>query len=99
MGAVATLKQEGPNLFNVSSFKAFARRLLAEGYYRSGLTRRAHRGKVLILTYHRVFTDGEVPPWVQVGMYVTRSAFEGQMAFLRQNHEILSLPDLLTAWE
>jgi peptidoglycan/xylan/chitin deacetylase (PgdA/CDA1 family) len=98
MGAVATLRQI-PSPSTVSSLKAFARRLLAEGCYRSGLTRSAHRGKVPILTYHRVFPDGEVLPWIQAGMYVTRSVFERQMAFLRQNYEILSFPDLLTAWE
>ncbi len=58
-----------------------------------------HRGKVLILAYHRVLPDGEENKHLlQPGMYVTRSVFAKQIEFLRTHYEIISLGDLLERW-
>jgi peptidoglycan/xylan/chitin deacetylase (PgdA/CDA1 family) len=84
---------------NTSSLKAGVRRGLAEVYYRSGLFKRRLRGKVVILTYHRVLSHRElVRDYVQPGMYVRADVFAFQMQFLREHFEVLSFPRLLELW-
>lgn len=58
------------------------------------------RGKVVILTYHRVVTEQEIATqFIQPGMYVTRDAFASQMRFLGTHFTVLSLSKLLALWD
>lgn len=86
-------------MISASTIKSVLRRSLAGAYYYSGLHHRAHRGKVLILAYHRVLADGDPKEAVQPGMYVNRSVFEKQMVFLKTNYEVISFDALLQLWE
>lgn len=81
------------------NIKSLIRRSLAGAYYYAGLYRRAHRGKVLILAYHRVLADDDPKGAVQPGMYVNRSVFERQVAFLKTEYEVISFNTLLQFWE
>jgi peptidoglycan/xylan/chitin deacetylase (PgdA/CDA1 family) len=84
---------------SASRIKAGVRRALANVYYRSGRFKRRLRGKVVILTYHRVLSDGELArDHVQPGMYVRADVFAAQMQFLKEHFEVLSLPRLLGLW-
>src|SRR6266852_9974595 len=77
---------------SMSRIKAGARRGLADVYYRSGQFKRRLRGKVVILTYHRVLSPSELARhYVQPGMYVRADVFEAQMQFLKEHFEVLSL--------
>lgn len=58
------------------------------------------KGKVVILTYHRVVTDREIAEQsIQPGMYVTQEAFAAQMRFLVKHFTVLSFAELLTLWD
>ncbi|MGE3507398.1 MAG: polysaccharide deacetylase family protein [Vicinamibacterales bacterium] len=59
--------------------------------------RRRNRDAALVLMYHRVLNDEEVPPDIDPGMYVTRSAFERHLRYLREHHDVIDL-DQLFAW-
>ncbi|MBI5588793.1 MAG: polysaccharide deacetylase family protein [Deltaproteobacteria bacterium] len=62
----------------------------------SGAHRALHRGKVVILMYHRVLRDDdEAIPHMQPGMYVTESSFERQMGYVSANYEVISVADLI----
>ena len=84
---------------SMSKIKAGVRRGLADAYYRTGQFRRRLRGKVVILTYHRVLSGGELARcYVQPGMYVRVDVFEAQMRFVKEHFEVLSLSRLLDLW-
>jgi peptidoglycan/xylan/chitin deacetylase (PgdA/CDA1 family) len=84
---------------NVATLKAGVRRRLAEVYFRTGQLERRLRGKVVILTYHRVLPAEErARYYVQPGMYVAPDVFEAQMRFVKAHFEVLSLSGLLDAW-
>ena len=84
---------------SMSRIKAGARRGLADVYYRSGQFKRRLRGKVVILTYHRVLSPSELARhYVQPGMYVRADVFEAQMQFLKEHFEVLSLSRLFELW-
>ena len=80
-----------------ASIKSILRQSAA-AYYCSGLRHLAHRGKVIILIYHRVPEDGH-PNFVQPGMYVKASVFERHIAFLKAHYEVISFHKLLEMWE
>ena len=66
----------------------------------TGAHRTLHRGKVVILMYHRVLTDNdEAIPHMQPGMYVTESSFDRQMGYMSANYEVISLDDLILSLE
>lgn len=71
----------------------FAHALVASG----ALARARNRldGKALVLMYHRVLQDDQVPADIDPGMYVSRSAFERHLAYLREHHDIVTLDQLL----
>ncbi len=72
----------------------------ASACHHAGLYKWLHRGKVILLMYHRVLTDAErVRRFVQPGMYVTPAVFEKQMAFLKAHYTVLSLSRLLDHWQ
>jgi len=76
------------------------RHVLASAYYLSGAYRTFHKGKVLILMYHRVLSQKELNrQYVQPGMYVRVDVFEKQMQFLKNNYFILSFAELLESWK
>lgn len=71
----------------------------AGAYYWSGAARRGHRGRVAILTYHRVLTDHDLnAECAQPGMYVREHVFAMQMEYLRRHFQILSFRELLDRW-
>lgn len=80
--------------------KSILRRGLARFCDVSHIALSCLQGKLLILTYHRVFPE-EVrrPAFVQPGMYVTSDVFEKQMAFLKEHFCILTFPELMEHWE
>jgi len=79
--------------------KAAIRRSCASVYYFSGKHRFVHKGKVLILMYHRVLKDDDEDiSFVQPGMYVTESVFESQMKYLSTHYQMISMNDLLESW-
>ncbi len=57
--------------------------------------RRTLNDKALVLMYHRVLHDEEVPADIDPGMYVSRSAFERHLTYLREHHDIVDLDQLL----
>src|SRR5262249_16228043 len=88
---------EGGNV--VANLKAAAWRILAGSYYYSGLPLGLHRGRVAILTYHRVVSDDMVrTERIQPGMYVRAQSFEAHMAYLSRRFVVLSLDELLELW-
>lgn len=87
-------------IVDVPRIKAAIRRAVAWGFHFSPILRWRHRGKVVVLMYHRVLTREEVAlQSVQPGMYVLDSVFAQQMAYLKQEFTILSLQQLLDLWQ
>ncbi len=67
--------------------------------YTARLHARAARGRVVILVYHRILPDPLARQCLlQPGMYVTVSAFERQVRFLRSHFDVLPLGELLQIW-
>ncbi|MEK6762912.1 MAG: polysaccharide deacetylase family protein, partial [Nitrospirota bacterium] len=59
-----------------------------------------HRGRVVILTYHRVVSDHMVmDEHIQPGMYVRGQSFEAHVAYLRKRFTIIALDELLDLWQ
>ena len=80
--------------------KAVIRRGVADALYLSHLHRLCHKGKVIILTYHRVVPRQELTDqWIQAGMYVDTHVFEQQMRFLREQFHVVSLQEVLEQWK
>jgi peptidoglycan/xylan/chitin deacetylase (PgdA/CDA1 family) len=68
-------------------------------YWWSGLRSARHRGKAVILAYHRVLRAEDLnEDFVQPGMYVLADVFEKQMRFLKDAFEVVPLSDLLVRW-
>ena len=73
---------------------------LAGVYVASGMGWIRHRGRVVILTYHRVVSDQMVrDEHIQPGMYVRGQSFEAHIAYLRKRFTIISLDELLDLWQ
>lgn len=80
--------------------KLTTRRAITRALYSSGFHHWRHRGKVVVLMYHRVLAREEVSlESVQPGMYVLDSVFAQHMSFLKKNFTILSLQQLLNLWQ
>ena len=80
--------------------KLLVRKFVASGYYVTGRYKTLLRGKVLLLMYHRVLDDDDaMQPFIQPGMYVTKSSFQKQMRFIRKNFHVLSFSELLDLWQ
>ena len=80
--------------------KSTIRAAAAWTFHASSVHRWRHRGKVVVLMYHRVLTSEEVSRQaVQPGMYVLDSVFAQHMSFLKDNFRVLSLCDLLALWQ
>ncbi len=83
----------------VPTLKAAAWSVLAGCYYYSGLPLVLHRGRVAILTYHRVVSDDLIrTEHIQSGMYVRAQSFEAHIEYLRRQFVILPLEDLVQMW-
>ena len=68
-------------------------------YYYSGIYKEVHRGKAIILMYHRVLPERETDGiYIQPGMYVCQNVFEEQMQFLKENFSLVSFAELLYLW-
>jgi len=74
------------------------RNVCAGLYCRSGLNELLHRGKAVILVYHRVLRLEDLDESIQPGMYVLDDVFDQQMRFLKEAFEIVPLADLLARW-
>lgn len=82
------------------SIKRAARRVAAELYARSPGHLQRLQGKAVILTYHRVVSEGELETQcIQDGMYVLVETFAEQMKFLKTHFVVLSFSELLRMWE
>jgi len=79
--------------------KDLARRGAAALYARAPGALERLRGKVAILTYHRVLTAAELGSgYVQPGMYVTAGTFAMHMRYLKEHFSVLGLGELLRLW-
>ena len=79
--------------------KSTLRQFAAEAYYTSKHFLKRLRGKVLILTYHRILSEKKSnKQFIQPGMYVQNNVFEKQMLFLEKYFSILSFTELLDLW-
>ena len=84
----------------IHNLKATVWRILAGLYFASGMGWIRHRGRVVILTYHRVVSDHMVrDEHIQPGMFVRAHTFEVHMAYLRTRLNIISLDELLDLWQ
>jgi peptidoglycan/xylan/chitin deacetylase (PgdA/CDA1 family) len=73
--------------------------MLAQAYYYTGLPTVRHRGRIAILTYHRVVSNEMVrDEHIQGGMYVRAESFASHVAYLRKRFVMLSLETLLELW-
>ncbi len=89
-----------PAMLAINNLKAHIRASIARAMYASSLYRWRHRGKVVVLMYHRVLTTAEVNQQsVQPGMYVLDNVFAQHMSFLKANFTVLSLRELLSLWK
>lgn len=84
----------------IDTLKATAWRILAGLYFASGMSWIRHRGRVVILTYHRVVSDRMVlDEHIQPGMYVRAQSFEAHINYLRKRFNIISFDELLDLWQ
>lgn len=87
-------------IVNSSRVKLAIREAVAWAFHASPMPHWRHRGKVVVLMYHRVLTREEVSlQSVQPGMYVLDSVFAQHMSFLKKNFTLLSLHQLLDLWQ
>ena len=83
----------------IDTLKATVWRILAGLYFASGMGWIRHRGRVVILTYHRVVSDHMVlDEHIQSGMYVREQSFDAHINYLRKRFNIISLDELLDLW-
>ena len=79
--------------------KGWVRRCAAQLYALSPGYLEHLRGKVIILTYHRVVSIKELDAeYIQPGMYVTADTFAMQMQFIKQYFSVISFAELLRLW-
>ena len=84
----------------IDNLKATVWRILAGLYFASGMGWIRHRGRVVILTSHRVVSDHMVQDeHIQPGMYVRGQSFESHITYLRKRFNIISLDELLDLWQ
>jgi peptidoglycan/xylan/chitin deacetylase (PgdA/CDA1 family) len=84
----------------IDNLKATVWRIVAGLYCASGMGWIRHRGRVVILTYHRVVSDHMVrDEHIQPGMYVRGQSFEAHITYLRKRFDIISLDELLDLWQ
>lgn len=90
----------GKQMLSIVSIKSILRKIVAWGYYYSGLYKVLNKGKIHILMYHRILKDDdEAILSMQPGMYVTESSFKNQMIFLARYYQLISLTELLELWK
>jgi peptidoglycan/xylan/chitin deacetylase (PgdA/CDA1 family) len=81
------------------AMKGLIRTGMAEVLYLTNLRHLCHKGKVAILTYHRVVPRNEVTRrWIQPGMYVEPDVFDRHMRFLQDQFCVISLGELIDRW-
>src|SRR5215831_20387218 len=83
----------------VKHIKSYARETVANLYHASRIHRMTHRGRVLILNYHRVLPEMELRRrYVQPAMYVLDQVFDMHLRFLQEHFKVLTLAELLGRW-
>jgi peptidoglycan/xylan/chitin deacetylase (PgdA/CDA1 family) len=84
----------------IDNLKAMVWRILAGLYCASNMGWIRHRGRVVILTYHRIVSDRMVQDeHIQPGMYVRGRSFETHITYLRKRFNIISMDELLDLWQ
>ena len=84
----------------ISRAKHLVRHLAANAYSYSPGYLQALRGRVAILTYHRVVRHEDLPrQYIQPGMYVTTETFEKHAKLLQDQFDVISFPALLRMWD
>jgi peptidoglycan/xylan/chitin deacetylase (PgdA/CDA1 family) len=84
----------------INNLKSTAWQIVAGLYVASGMGWIRHRGRVVILTYHRVVSDHMVrDEHIQPGMYVRGQSFEAHLTYLQKRFNIISLDELLDLWQ
>ena len=82
-----------------TSVREHLRASYADLLVRTGAVDRVRSGwnnnKAVVLLYHRVLDDKAIPADIDPGIYVTRTAFERQLQYISEHHEVLSLDSLL----
>ena len=84
----------------IANLKAEAWKTLAGLYAGIGFSRLRHRGRVIVLTYHRVVPRKVVErQHIQPGMYMLEESFAAHIAYLRERFTLISLDELLDLWQ
>jgi peptidoglycan/xylan/chitin deacetylase (PgdA/CDA1 family) len=84
---------------SLQAVKAVIKQRAGSAATRLGILARAHRGRVVVLAYHRVLPGDRLEAYAaEPGMYVTDAAFRRQMAFVRSHYDVLSMRDWLASW-
>lgn len=85
---------------DIRQIKPALRKAAAWAFHVSPMRHWRHRGKVVMLMYHRVLAPKDVSlQSVQPGMYVLDNVFAQHMSFLLENFTLLSLQQLLDLWQ
>jgi peptidoglycan/xylan/chitin deacetylase (PgdA/CDA1 family) len=80
----------------ITRTKTILKNTLSFFYFISGYYKKIHKGKLLILTYHRVLSQYKSEKeFVQPGMYVGKDVFEKQIQFLQSYYTIISFSEYL----
>ena len=79
--------------------KSYVRETVANFYHASQIHRITHRGRVLILSYHRILPRTELRRrYVQPAMYVLDNVFDMHLQFLQERFKVLTLAELVERW-
>ncbi|MEO6666732.1 MAG: polysaccharide deacetylase family protein [Nitrospiria bacterium] len=84
----------------IAAVKSTVRQTVAWAGYRSGASTMRQRGKITVLTYHRVLSeDDQARGLVQPGMYVGTPVFDMHVKFLKAHYDVIGLNDLIEVWK
>ncbi len=76
--------------------KIYIRQIIAWLYYLSGIFKIQHKGKIIVLMYHRVLSENDAAvSLMQPGMYVTKNVFDMQVEYLSTYYEVITSNYLL----
>jgi peptidoglycan/xylan/chitin deacetylase (PgdA/CDA1 family) len=84
----------------IKNIKLLVRQLIALTTYMTGFSLLLLKGKVVILTYHRILAEKDLAQnYVQPGMYVYSNVFEMHVRILKKHFQILTLQELIELWK
>ncbi len=83
---------------SLNKIKFIARTMLALSYYKCGLYKNNHKGKLLIITYHRILPKKTAKALDSYpGMVVYERSFKSHIDFLSRNYKIISMNSYLSS--